>query len=462
MFHSLTFLYYSSIFSPKNKNTLRRKLYVCVKGEKLMNHSISKKRDNEKSSEAYHLLQSGDGSLMLKKLYLLFPLMLLNRISIMLMLSVDSIVVGWGIGEKAVASVNYLKPFNFVMGAITPLLGSGVATLMSKQLGANDPDGMEQKKKAILYSTLILSVISSVIQIPVCFIMFGLYDMDSAVHQMALRYAYAAMICTPFDIMNTVGTYLLTSIGRAKTVLVASLLQSGVNVILDVFFVFGFGMSTDGAGLGTLIATVAYWVYILNHLLRHSEFLKVDRRVKCCREMFDIVRYGTPTMINMLADAIFGTVLFWFISKRLSDAGIAIHSVCLFAASFVSVIKLSLSFAMQPITGMLSTIGDADGMHELLKKAMFICLILCGSIMLTAEFFPDIFFRAYGYREIPDMGISALRAYALHFLLMGINGLMQLYFNSWDDVKFASILSSFSSIILPAAFSTLFFLFLAR
>ena len=432
---------------------------MCVKSEKIMNHSISIKRNNEKNSEEYHLLQSGDGSLMLKKLYLLFPLMLLNRISIMLMLSVDSIVVGWGIGEKAVASVNYLKPFNFVMGALTPLLGSGVATLMSKQLGANDPTGMERKKKAILYSTLLLCVISSVIQIPVCFIMFGLYDMDPAVHNMALRYAYAAMLCTPFDIMNTVGTYLLTSIGRAKIVLVASVLQSGANVILDVFFVFGLDMSTDGAGLGTLISTVVYWVYILKYLLRNSEFLKINRRVECRREMFDIVRYGTPTMINMLADAIFGTVLFWFISKRLSDAGIAIHSVCLFAASFVTVIKLSLSFAMQPITGMLSTIGDADGMHRLLKQGMFICLILCGSIMLTAEFFPDLFFRAYGYRKIPDMGIAALRAYTLHFLLMGINDLLRLYFNSWDDVKFASIQGSLNSIILPAAFSTLFFLF---
>ena len=450
--HRLTFLYYSSIFFLKLR---------IVYGERFrhMNHYIFKKQNNVKNSEAYHLLQSGDGALMLKKLYCLFPVMLLNRISIMLMLSVDSIVVGWGIGEKAVASVNYLQPFNFVMGAITPLIGSGIATLMSKQLGANDPTGMERKKKAILYSTLLLSVISSIIQLPICFIMFGLYDMDSAVHNMALRYAYAAMICTPFDIMNTIGTYLLTSIGRAKTVLIASIIQSGVNVILDLFFVFGFGMSTDGAGFGTLIATIAYWGYIMNYLLRHSEFLKIDRSVECLREMFDIVRYGIPTMISMLADAIFGTVLFWFISKRLSDAGIAIHSVCLFAASFVTIIRLSMRFAMQPITGMLSTIGDAEGMHRLMKQAMFISLILCGSIMLTAEFFPDIFFRAYGYREIPAIGIYALRAYALHFLLMGINNLLQLYFNSWNDVKFASIQGSFNSIILPAAFSSIFFLF---
>ena len=128
-----------------------------VKGGETMNHTIPKKQ----------LLQSGDGSLMLKKLYWLFPVMLLNRISIMIMLSVDSIVVGWGIGEKAVASVSYFRPFDLVMGALVALVSTGVATLMSKQLGANDPDGMNRKKKAVLYSTLLLSFVLSVIQIPI-------------------------------------------------------------------------------------------------------------------------------------------------------------------------------------------------------------------------------------------------------------------------------------------------------
>ena len=183
----------------------------------IMSGFISNKQSTGKITETSQLLQSGDGSLMVRKLHQLFPVMLLNRISIMVMTSVDSIVVGWGIGEKAVASVNYLKPFNFVMGALVVLISNGVATLMSKQLGANDPEGMERKKKAVLYSTLLLAFILSVIQIPVCFILFRLYRMDGAVYDMALRYAYANMLGTPFSIMSTIGTYLLTSVGRAKT-----------------------------------------------------------------------------------------------------------------------------------------------------------------------------------------------------------------------------------------------------
>jgi hypothetical protein len=174
--------------------------------------------------------------------------------------------------------------------------------------------------------------------------------------------------------------------------------------------------------------------------------------------MLDIVRYGISGLIDQMAGAVFGTVLFWFISQRLSDTGIAIHSVCLFAFSFVSSVYSSLCSAMQPLTGMLSTIGDAEGMHRLLKQAMAICLIFCGGIALITEFFPALFFRAYGYQEIPDIGILVLRVYALHFFLMGINALLRLYFNSWDDVKYASLQSSLSSIILPAAFSTVFFL----
>ena len=424
-----------------------------------MSGFISNKQSTGKITETSQLLQSGDGSLMVLKLHQLFPVMLLNRISIMVMTSVDSIVVGWGIGEKAVASVNYLKPFNFVMGALVVLVSNGVAVLMSKQLGANDPEGMERKKKAVLYSTLLLSLVLSVIQIPICFFMFRLYSMDEAVYGMALRYAYVNMLGTPFDIMNTIGTYLLTSVGRAKTILKASLLQSIVNVVLDVIFVFGFGMSTDGAGFGTIGGSIAYWIYILNHLLRHTEFLKIDRRTKCRNEMIDILKYGAPNLISSLSEAIFSSVLFWFIANKLSDTGVAIHSVCLFAASFVTVINISLRSAMLSLTGMLSTIGDTAGMHRLLKQAMLLSLSLCGVIALIAELLPGLFFRAYGYHEVSALGAAALRAYALHFLLVGINSLLRLYFNNWEDTKFASVHGTLNNVILPTVFAGVFYLF---
>ena len=414
---------------------------------------------NKQYGEGYKLLHSGDGSLMLRKLHLLFPVMLLNYISIMVMTSVDSIVVGWGIGEKAVASVNYLQPFDFVMGALVSLVSNGIATLMSKQLGENNPEGMARKKKAVLYATLLLASILTVIQIPVCLVMFRLYNMEDAVYGLALRYAIICMIATPFSIMNTIGTYLLTSIGRAKTVLIASLLQSVVNVVLDVVFVFGFGMSTDGAGLGTLCATMVYLGYILNHLVRHSEFLKIDRRADCRGELVEIVKYGAPSMSTALSDALFSSAIFWFISQRLSDSGIAIHSVCLFAGSFVTIIVLSLRSAMQSVTGMLSTIGDTEGMHRILKQGIAISIALCGCVGLVAELLPDLFFRAYGYSQISALGIAALRAYALHFFFGGANSLLRLYFNNWNDVKYATIHGSLNSIILPAIFAGLFFLF---
>ncbi len=424
-----------------------------------MKHNMLKKQNDGADTEVYQLLQRGDSSLMMKKLYRLFPVMLLNRISIMIMLAIDSIVVGWRIGGKAVASVNYLQPFHLVIGAVTLLISSGVATLMSKQLGTNDPGGMERKKKAVLYATLLVALVLSIIQIPICRILFNLYDMDAATLHMARRYAYAFMLCTPFSIMNTICTYLLTSIGHASTILTASLLQSGVNVVLDVLFVFGFGMSTDGAGLGTLGAGVAYWVFMVRHLFRHSEYLKIDFKVKCRHEILDIVRYGMPLMITSLAEATFGALFIWFISKSLSDTGVGIHSVCLFAASFATAITLSLRAAMQSLTGMLSTIGDVEGMHQLLKRAMRLCLIICCGITLTAELFPVLFFHAYGFHSVPAQGTAALRAYSLHFILMGVNTLLLLYFNSWDDVKFASVCSSLGSFILPAFFSTVLFLF---
>jgi hypothetical protein len=175
--------------------------------------------------------------------------------------------------------------------------------------------------------------------------------------------------------------------------------------------------------------------------------------------MLDILKYGSPNLVSSLAEAIFGTVLFWFISSRLSDTGVAINSVCLFAASFVTVINISLRSAMQSLTGMLSTIGDTAGMHRLLKQAMLLSMSLCGGIALIAELFPGLFFRAYGYHEVSALGAAALRVYALHFFLVGLNGLLRLYFNNWEDTKFASVHGTLNNVVLPTVFAGVFYLF---
>lgn len=428
-------------------------IHPLKKGKKPIKMSVNSKSSFPTSGEGYKLLNNADGSLMLKKLHALFPVMFLNYVSIMVMTSVDSIVVGWGIGEKAVASVSYFLPFDYVMGALVALISNGVATLMSKQLGVNDAQSLNRDKKAILYMTLIVSLVLGIVQIPICLTMFHLYHMDEAVLHMALRYAIFNMIATPFSIANTIGTYLLMSIGRAKVIFKASLLQSGANVLLDVLFVIGFDMSTDGVGLGTLCATILYFGYILHHLLRHSEFLKIDRSVDCRKEMLDIVRYGVPSLTTSISDAIFSAAIFWFISYRMRDTGIAIHSVCLFAGSFITIITLSLRASLQPLSGMLSTIGDATGMDRLLKLAFRIYLLLSGVVFLAAQIYPQLFFDAYGLKEVSPLGYAAMRAYSLQFLLAGLNSLLRLYFNTWDDVRFSSVHGSLNAVFLPAIFA---------
>lgn len=405
------------------------------------------------------LLTHTDGSLMLRKLRQLFLVTLVSRFFTMIMLNVDSIVVGWKLGAGAVASVNYLLPFDSIMGALTALVSNGVATLMSKQLGDYDPVAIERKKKAVLVATLTLTAVLSVIQIPICLLLFGMYGMDAEISAMAWRYAFVCMLFTPFSIMNTIGSYLLASTGHVKTTLRASVIEGVANAVMDVLFVFGLNMSTEGVGLGNLLSGLAFFFYIVHCLRRDTTFLHIDWSVRCHQELLSIPRYGAMALVNAMSSALFDIALFWFITQRLSDSGVAIHSVCLFSASILLIVNNALVSALQPLTGMLSTIGDRVGMHQLLKQTLFLSLATGSCFTLIVWAFPEPFFRAYGFAEIPAMGVAILRAYALHFVLRGANALIRIYFNTWDEPAYASTMSMLNSIVLPCLFSALFFLF---
>ena len=415
-------------------------------------------RRGDEDAQTFQLLKNTSGSLMLQKLRQLFVVMLANNFFVMIMLNVDSAVVGWKIGQDAVASVNYLQPFDLVIGALVALFSNGIATLMSKQLGEYDPDVTERKKKAVLLITLLATIVLSVIQVPICVLLFGIYNIEAPVLEMAWRYAIVSMLYTPFSIMNTIGTYLLTSLGHAKTILKASMLQGVANAAMDVLFVFGLGLSTEGVGLGNLIAGLAFFVYVVHSLKKNTSILTIDWSASCRKEMVDIVRYGTASLVSFLSAALFNIIFFWFITQRVSDAGVAFHSVCLFAGTLVTVLSDSLYDALNPLAGMLSTIGDRVGMHRLLRQALVLGLALGGTFTAFVWLFPWVFFRAYGFAEATAMGVAVLRCYALHFVLGGINVLMRMYFNTWDDLKYASLLASLNNIVLPSVFSAIFFL----
>ena len=115
------------------------------------------------------------GDLTRKKLFSFLPALILTNISTALLISVDSLVAGNMISADALASISFYSPVSNIIGAITAIISTGSATLLSLRVGDVDSDGILRTKKLIANISVIAAIIVSLLQIPIVFFIINTY-----------------------------------------------------------------------------------------------------------------------------------------------------------------------------------------------------------------------------------------------------------------------------------------------
>ena len=395
-----------------------------------------------------------NGRLIYRKLLEFVPIMTVTNLTVLLISSADSIVVGRFLGTKAVAAVQFLLPYSTFVGIVSDLIASGAGGRLSLCMGRNDAEGLERVKRASGLMTAAVAVFLAVAQIPLAVLMINLYDMTPEVRALAWQYVVGMMIGAPLGFLSTVGTRELSSIGRMKAIMLMSMLEGAVNVVMDLFFVGFLRLSVAGAGYGTAVANLVRagvtWYYI-----RHKTDLISRERVPVRQEIGSILRLGLPNAATTFALAVQSTLITWLLARRLSVDGLAAYAVCTFCNLLILVVLIGVSDSVRPLFGLLGGSGDRHGMHMLLREALAIGVSLVGVITLCIELFPGAFFRLYGLSADSARDLLALRLYALYFVFKAFNRIMRDHFTLSGDKAFSARTTLLENCVLPCVFALL-------
>ena len=198
------------------------------------------------------------GALGWRKLKEYIPPMLITNLSTLLLVSVDSLVVGNFVGAAALSSVNLFYPITMMIGVISVWIASGCSTAISNSIGTNDHDKIARFKRTTVVMMVLSAILVAVIQIPVVYgvIYFGMRGLSPEIASMMRQYAYGIMISLPFGLISTVGVYQLQIAGKMKVLMKLAAMEGIANLLLDLFFVGALRMGVAGAGFGTAGANV--------------------------------------------------------------------------------------------------------------------------------------------------------------------------------------------------------------
>jgi len=174
------------------------------------------------------------------------------------------------IGAIALASII----FNIIYHGFS-FLRMGSSGLTAQAWGANSHKEVSLVLVRSLIIAIGLAILLIILQYPIQWISFKLLDGSESVRALAAEYFYIRIWAAP----ATLGLYAFfgwfLGVQNAKYPMIIALVINLVNIALNFVFVLGFGMTSDGVALATVIAQysgLALAIYFL--LTKYKEYVK--------------------------------------------------------------------------------------------------------------------------------------------------------------------------------------------
>lgn len=216
-----------------------------------------------------------------KDLYgLIIPLILELALKLIVGL-IDSIMVS-SVGEAAVSGVSLVDSVMQLLIYVFAALASGGAIVAGQYLGAKNEKEAGRAAGELMWLNVLLSVgIFLVMLLSGDWILnhvFGTIAED--VYANARQYFYIVILTIPAIGMFEAGTSIFRTMNDAKTTMKVSILMNLLNGMGNALFIYGCGLGTAGAALGTLISRWMAAAIITILLLNPERKLHIEKNWK--------------------------------------------------------------------------------------------------------------------------------------------------------------------------------------
>jgi len=256
---------------------------------------------------------------------------------------VDTIFVGNWIGPIAIAAINVVLPVSFFIAALGMAIGIGGSSIISRALGASD----RSKALRTFGNQITLTIVLSIgLVIP------GLIFVDDLIPAFGgmgeifdpARIYYIIVLCgVPMLALAMMGNNVIRAEGKPRFAMIAMIIPSIANLILDYILINLLDMGMEGAALATTASYFFCMAYIIWFFLsRHSE-LKIS--FSHFNMDFPILKEISALGVVTLARQAVVSITYLLMNNILFDLG-AEEAITVYA-----IIARMLMFALFPVLG---------------------------------------------------------------------------------------------------------------
>ena len=339
---------------------------------------------------------------------------------------VDTAIVGRGVGMDALAALGTVDWLNWVFLGIAQGFAQGFSVRMAQKYGQGDLPGLKQAagvSARLCVGIAALSLLVAQLGLP---LFMKLLQVPSDLKPMAELYSRIVMGGIPALVFYNYCSATLRAVGDSKTPLLAMILASLTNIVLDCVTVFALGWGIAGAAAATvfsqcLAGTICAVKIAKSPLLRFSrkDMAKDGPLEKILMDL------GAPVAIQYTVISIGGMALQTVVN------GFAKSFIAGFTATnklygILEIAASSYGHAVTSYTGQNFGAGNWDRIRKGVRWAAIISLLTSGVISLVMILFGREITMLFISREDADLALAAGNT-AYHYLCVMSAALPMLY-----------------------------------
>ena len=369
----------------------------------------------------------------------------------------DTFFVSKGLGTNGLTALNLAIPvYNFIHGTGL-MLGMGGATRFSVCKSQGKEDEVNQIYTNTLYLAVVFSAVFILIGVIVSKQLALFLGADTSVLEMTNTYLRWLLIFAPAFILNDVLLCFVRNDGSPQLSMIAMLIGSFSNIVLDYIFIFPMQMGIFGAVFATGLSPIISITMMLPHWIGKKNtfrFIKMKIRKDIIGQDLSL---GFPSLLAQLSSGIVMIAFNAIILKLEGNTGVAAYGVVANISLVIVAIYTGIAQGIQPLLSTFYGVGNDKQARTVLRYAMTTMLTVSCVIYLLIFFFAQpitSIFNSENNMELQQIAVNGLKLYFISNPFVGYNVILATFFTSVEKALPAHILSILRGLILiiPMAF----------
>nr|WP_314094087.1 MATE family efflux transporter [uncultured Shinella sp.] len=271
----------------------------------------------------------------------------------------DAVMLGLYAGPEAVAAVTAVFPIFMLLVALATLVGSGMASLLARRLGAGDLPAARSVFAAAHWLALAIGAAFILAFLAVGpALIAAIANGAPVLETLAYRYIAIVVVFSPLQLLLAVNVDALRCEGRVGLMALASLFVSLANLAFNYILIVRFDLGVTGSALGTVLAQlVALGILVVFRTVGKTNLRLADIMGKPSRlseSIRDILALGAPQSLGFIGLALVSAAV---IAALQIAAGSAYETL----VTAYGIVTRILTFAYLPLLGMSQAVQTILG-----------------------------------------------------------------------------------------------------